>query len=163
MSDSDPSVSGGERRAPVSAGNPPPPPAPDGPAPSYTAPYPPYPYDPPTAAGLSGNVAAGLAYFTVIPAVFFLLLEQYRNKPLVRFHSWQSIFLFLVLVFIRQTLKIFDPMLTSATAFGISSLFLLLFFTAWLVATIKAFQGAKYQLPLIGKLAASTAASSSVR
>jgi uncharacterized membrane protein len=160
MSDANASPSGSEQPR---YGSPPPPPPPDGPAPSYTAPYPPYPYDPPKTAGLSTKVAAGLAYFTVIPAVFFLLLEPYRDKPLLRFHSWQSIFLFIVMAFARETEKIFDPVLPSATAFGIGSLCVLLFFTAWLVATIKAFQGSTYRLPLIGKLAASTAANSSRR
>ncbi len=140
-----------------------PPPPPDGPAPRYTAPYPPYPYDPPATGAIADNVAAGLAYFLVVPAVFFLLIEPYRDSPLVRFHSWQSIFLFIVMAAVRSTEMMLVAMLPSATAFYIGGLCSLLFFAAWLVATIKAFQGSRFPLPLIGKLAESTAATSSAR
>jgi uncharacterized membrane protein len=135
----------------------------DGPLPPYTAPYPPYPYDAPPTGGLSDNVAAGLAYFTVVPAILFLLLEPYRQNSFVRFHSWQSIFLFLAIAVMRSVEMMLVAMLPSAMAFTIGSLFSLLFFIAWLVATIKAFQGAKYLLPLVGDFAERTAASSSVR
>ena len=47
-----------------------------------------------TSAGLSDNTAAALSYVTIIPAIVFLVLEPYNKVPLIRFHSWQSIFLF---------------------------------------------------------------------
>ncbi len=168
MSDSvsDPGPTRGEQplygapSRPQAGGTPPPPPA-DGPSPPYTAPYPPYPYDAPQAGGLPENVAAGLAYFTVVPAVLFLLIEPYRRNPFVRFHSWQSIFLFIAIAAVRSVEMMLVAMLPSAMAFAIGSLFSLLFFIAWLVATIKAFQGARYSLPLIGSFAERTAVSSS--
>jgi uncharacterized membrane protein len=145
------------------APDPPHSPPPDGPGPRYTAPYPPYPYDPPQSGGLPENIAAGLAYFTILPAVFFLLMEPYRNNVLVRFHSWQSIFLFITIAVMRAVEMMLVAMLPSAVAFSIGSLFSLLFFIAWLVAVIKAFQGSKFHLPLVGQFAETTAASSSVR
>ncbi len=134
----------------------------DGPAPPYTAPYPPYPSDVPRPGGLSDNIASGLAYF-VVPAVFFLLLEPYRSNALVRFHSWQSIFLFIAIAAVRSLEMMLVAMLPSAIAFFIGGVFLLLFFGVWLVCAIKAFQGSRYLLPVLGGLAAQTAASSSVR
>ena len=133
----------------------------DGPSPPYTAPYPPYPYDAPQTRGLPENVAAGLAYITVVPAVLFLLIEPYRRNTFVRFHSWQSIFLFIAIAAVRSVEMMLVAMLPSAMAFAIGSLFSLLFFIAWLVATIKAFQGDRYSLPLIGSFAERTAISSS--
>ena len=149
----------------VQAGGPPAPPESepprgpfvDGPAPPYTAPYPPYPSDVPMIGGLSTPVASGLAYFTVIPAVFFLLLEPYRSQPLLRFHSWQSIFYFLAVAAIRVVEMLLISMLASSIAFSISSLLSLLLFIAWLIAVIKAFQGSRWLLPVIGSYASQTA------
>src|SRR5258706_16300427 len=42
--------------------------------------------------GLTDNVAGMLAYFTIIPAIIFLVLEPYNRSRFVRFHAWQSIF-----------------------------------------------------------------------
>ena len=135
----------------------------DGPAPPYTAPYPPYPSDVPADQAISSNVAAGLAYFTVIPAVFFLLVEPYRGQPFVRFHSWQSIFYFLAAAAARVIEMLMVAMLPSPIAFAISSLLSLLLFIGWLVAVIKAFQGSRYLLPLIGPIASQTASTTSAR
>jgi uncharacterized membrane protein len=44
--------------------------------------------------GLSDNVAGGLAYITIIPAIVFLIVEPFKRSSYVRFHAWQSIFLF---------------------------------------------------------------------
>jgi len=107
--------------------------------------------------GLSTPVASGLAYFTVIPAVFFLLLEPYRSQPLLRFHSWQSIFYFLAVAAIRVVEMLLISMLPSSIAFSISSLLSLLLFIAWLIAVIKAFQGSRWLLPVIGSYASQTA------
>ena len=43
--------------------------------------------------GLSDNAASGLAYFTLIPAIIFLVVAPYNQKANIRFHCWQSIFL----------------------------------------------------------------------
>ena len=42
--------------------------------------------------GLSDNAASGLAYITIIPAIIFLVVAPYNQKPEIRFHCWQSIF-----------------------------------------------------------------------
>jgi uncharacterized membrane protein len=135
----------------------------DGQSPPYTAPYPPYPSDVPTPGGISTPVACGLAYFTVVPAVFFLLLEPYRSNPLVRFHSWQSVFYFLAVAAIRVVEMLLVSMLPSNIAFSLGSLLSLALFIAWLVAVIKAFQGSKWMLPVIGSYAAQTASTVSTR
>ena len=49
--------------------------------------------------GLSDNSIGALAYFTPIPAIFFLAIRRYNKRPYVRFHSWQSL-IFSALVFL---------------------------------------------------------------
>ncbi len=44
------------------------------------------------AAPLEENVAGMLAYFTIIPAIIFLLIEPYNRNRFVRFHSFQCLF-----------------------------------------------------------------------
>ncbi len=136
----------------------------DAPAPPYTAPYPPYlTGDEPSSGGLSIEVASGLAYFTVIPAIGFLLLQPYRSNALIRFHSWQSIFYFLTLAGVRVVEILLVTMLPSPVAFTISSLLSLLLFAGWLMATVKAFQGSKLHLLFIGEYAEQTAGTVSTR
>lgn len=136
----------------------------NGSAPPYTAPYPPYlTAETPVTGAISVPVASGLAYFTVIPAIFFLLLEPYRSNATVRFHSWQSIFYFLLLAAVRAVESLMVAVLPSALAFTVSALLSLALFAGWLVATIKAFQGTKTHLPYIGKYAEATANTRSVR
>jgi uncharacterized membrane protein len=130
-----------------------------GEAPGYTAPYPPYPSDPPQAQGIAPNMAAGLAYFTVIPAVFFLLLEPYRSNAMVRFHSWQSVFFFITVALVRVLETIVIAVLPIAVAVAIDDVMWLVLVIGWLIAVIKAFQGDRWQLPYLGPFAARTAES----
>ncbi|MGI4854534.1 MAG: DUF4870 domain-containing protein [Janthinobacterium lividum] len=134
----------------------------DGPAPAYTAPYPPYPSDVPYTLPVPVNIAAGLAYL-VAPAVVFLLLPAYRSHALLRFHSWQSIFYFLAIVAVRVVEQLLVSMVPSAIAFSISSLVLLLLFAGWAVAVIKALQGEKWLMPGVGVYAERTASTTSSR
>ena len=42
--------------------------------------------------GLSDTLAGALAYFTIIPAIVFLLIEPYNRRRFVRYHAFHSIF-----------------------------------------------------------------------
>jgi len=106
-------------------------------------------------AGLSDNAAGGLAYFTIIPAIIFLIVEPYKKRSFVRFHSWQSIF-FLI------TWAVIDILVNMLQNFAPSSLFLTLtitqlvrlaLFVVWIVLFINAFNGRRFKLPVIGGLA----------
>src|SRR5436305_398979 len=48
----------------------------------------------PRKTGLSDNSIGATAYFTPVPAIFFLAIRRYNKRPYVRFHSWQSIVFF---------------------------------------------------------------------
>jgi uncharacterized membrane protein len=113
------------------------------PPPTYIAPA--------ASSGLADNIAAMLAYVTVIPAIIFLVLEPYNRIPLVRFHAFQSIGLCVVAFILRLGLA-FLPlgwMLYSL----LSSIVGLALFIGWLIAIIKAYKGEFYKLPVIGDFA----------
>lgn len=108
--------------------------------------------------GLSDNAAGALAYVTIIPAILFLLIDPYKQKPFVRFHAFQSIF-FCVTAFAVGVALSLIPFLGF---FGWASLLLLVrlgFFVIWVVLVVKASQGKIWELPVIGALAKQQAGS----
>jgi uncharacterized membrane protein len=107
--------------------------------------------------GLSDNAAGGLAYFTFIPAIIFLLVAPYNQKSSIRFHAWQSILLTVAAVVI-------DIVLAVVLGVGLFVLGLLFYgllwrlielcwFAIWLVCVINAFQGKRFKLPILGDYA----------
>ncbi len=102
----------------------------------------------PSAGGLQDNVAGMLAYFTIIPAIVFLVLEPYNKNKFIRFHSFQCLFLSGALIVIHIILG-FIPILG-----WIASLLLsLATVIVWVLLVVKAYQGQKFKLPFIGDLA----------
>ena len=101
---------------------------------------------------LSNNVAAGLAYLTFVPAIVFLIIPPYRSNSLVRFHSFQSIFFFLAWFVISLGLR-FVPFISGV----VYQLIALLVFIIWVIAMVRAFQGERWKIPLVGDLAAQQA------
>jgi uncharacterized membrane protein len=104
--------------------------------------------------GLSDNAASGLAYVTIIPAIIFLAVAPYNRNSLVRFHSWQSIFFTIACIVIDVALTILGHM----PFMGLMALFIwplvgLAFFVIWIILMIKAFNGQRFKLPVIGDLA----------
>jgi uncharacterized membrane protein len=105
--------------------------------------------------GLSDDAASGLAYLTFIPAIIFLVVAPFNTNPKVKFHAWQSIFLAacwvgvwiisMVLAFVPVAGWIILPLFHLVAA--------LLLFILWLICIIKAFQGGKFVIPIIGPLA----------
>lgn len=134
----------------------------EGPAPPYTAPYPPYPSDVPYDLPMSVPMAGAMAYL-VVPAVFFLLLPPYRSHASLRFHSWQAIFYFLMATALREVEEILASMLPSAAASLLGGLLFLALFAGWLVVVVKALQGERWHLPLVGTFAEQVARTSSLQ
>jgi uncharacterized membrane protein len=102
--------------------------------------------------GLSDNAASGLAYFTIIPAIIFLVVAPYNQKAEIRFHCWQSLFLGIACIVI-------DVVLTMIPVVGwiILPLFGLLVLIVWILCIVKAFGGQRFKIPLIGDFAAKQA------
>jgi len=129
-------------------------------------PPPPPSYVPPassvSAPGLADNIAALLAYITIVPAIVFLLIEPYNRILLVRFHSFQSIALCLGAFVLNIAILIAQSFLHVIPLSWI--LFILVnfavgvgLFIAWVLCMIKAYQGVMYKLPIIGDWAESQA------
>lgn len=120
---------------------------------------------PSTSAGSepSANVAAAVAYLTIVPAIIFLVLEPYKRRNLVRFHSIQNIVFTAALVIVYIILAILSTVLGAFVPF-IGFLFLFLysaagigFFVFWLFALVMAGKGEYFKLPYIGAFAAKLA------
>jgi uncharacterized membrane protein len=107
-----------------------------------------------SAGGMTDNVAGMLAYFTIIPAIIFLVMEPYNKNRFIRFHSWQCLFFAGALFVLHIGLSIFTfvPILALIT-FPLHLLVSLGGFILWIILLIKANQGQMYKLPVIGDLA----------
>src|ERR1700760_285752 len=118
----------------------------------YGAPQPPYgqqgytdPYAQQQATnGLSDNAAGALAYVTIIPAIIFLVMAPYNQKPFVKFHAFQQIGLTVVAI----VLMFFNiiPIL-GQIIWLLGNLCLLVL---WVICVVKASQGGAFKLPGIG-------------
>jgi uncharacterized membrane protein len=97
---------------------------------------------------------AALAYFTFAPAVVLLLLPDFRRERFIRFHAWQSATLWAAFLVVT-TVALFLSNIAAAIfflLFGILATLAMVFL--WVVLSIKAWQGERFELPLFGILAA---------
>ena len=99
------------------------------------------------------RILGALAYFTLVPAGVLLLLPGFRSHRFIRFHAWQSMLIWGVFCF----LTIIGLSLSNIAAamvfliFGILVSLAMLFL--WIVLSIKAWQGERFELPWFGPLA----------
>lgn len=104
--------------------------------------------------GLSDNAASGLAYVTIIPAIIFLVVPPYNQKPLIRFHAWQSIFLCIAWIVCAIALTILRMMpFIGWFMWPLHLLVDLGLFILWVIVLIKAFNGERFKIPVIGDFA----------
>jgi uncharacterized membrane protein len=112
-----------------------------------------------TAAPMAENVAGMLAYFTIIPAIIFLLIEPYNRNRFVRFHSFQCLFVAIGLIVINIGLAIISSILHFVPVIGwifgaiLWPLYGLAILALWLLLVIKAYQHEMFKLPFVGDLA----------
>jgi uncharacterized membrane protein len=109
-----------------------------------------------TQAGISDNGAGAIAYITIVPAIVFLVMPPYNASPYVRFHCWQSIFLFIAAIVLLVALGI----VTLVGLFFVPFLMLIIravvylgLFALWLVCVLQALNGKRFKIPVIGALA----------
>jgi uncharacterized membrane protein len=128
---------------------PPPPPVPD-----------PEPGPQSTSTGLPSNVAAALACIPLIGGIIFYIVE--KHDGLVRFYAMQSIIFGGAWLLFSIISKILFLILWSIPAVGgilaffwgiIQALVHIAFLVVWVVATVKAFTGARWDIPYIGPIA----------
>jgi uncharacterized membrane protein len=112
--------------------------------------------------GLSDNGAGALAYVTIVPAIVFLVLPPYNASSYVRFHAWQSIFLNIAAILfsvVLSFLTVFSVMFGVFFFLMFTRLLWLAFFLVWVLCVVKALNGERFKLPVIGDLAAKQAGS----
>jgi uncharacterized membrane protein len=121
--------------------------------------------------GLDPKVAAAISYIWVVGLIFFFIEKE--NK-FVRFHAMQSILFGIANSVIMMVLAIIAVIMTFAFGIGgamvgggIGTLIQMLVWVIWLIfwllamlflvglilAAVKAYQGKKFKLPLIGNMA----------
>ena len=141
----------GASAAPSSGGSNPPPANPGAPAPAQS----------PTQ-GMAENVAGMLCYILGwFTGIIFLLIDK---RPFVRFHAGQSIVVFGGLQILHIVLTRFFVMGTAvggvvgfSLGWMLVSLVDLAVFVLWILLMVKAYQGERYRLPLVGDYAESLA------
>jgi len=100
------------------------------------------------------RAVAAAAYLTLVAGAVILFLPAFRKHGFVRFHAWQSILLWGVF-FVLSCVALLLSNIAAAMVFllfGILAALAMLFL--WIVLTIKAWEGERFELPLFGDLAA---------
>jgi uncharacterized membrane protein len=93
--------------------------------------------------GLPEKTAGALCYVMIwVTGLLFLLME--KKNAFVRFHAMQSI-----LFFGGLTVITFVPVI----GWLLSPFVMILGFVVWLMAIYKAYNGEKFELPVVGKIA----------
>ena len=115
-------------------------------------------YVPPSqvaAPGLTENVASALCYVLgFITGIIFLVLTPYNQNRLIRFHAWQSIFLWVAIVAIDIAMSMVMTLLHLWLILPfILTLFHLAVFLGWLYLMYVTYNGKKIVLPVVGPLA----------
>jgi uncharacterized membrane protein len=84
-----------------------------------------------------------------------LIVAPYNKNPTVRFHSWQSIFLCIAWVVLDVALHMLGSVMLFAWFLfhALISLVGLAIFILWIIVLIKAFNGQRFKIPVIGDLA----------
>jgi len=99
------------------------------------------------------RILGALAYFTLIPAGVLLLLPAFRNHRFLRFHAWQSLLVWGVFFVLTSVALLLSNVAAAIflLLFGILVVLAMLFL--WIVLSIKAWQGERFELPWFGDLA----------
>lgn len=108
---------------------------------------------------LRENLAAAFAYVTFVPALVFMFLDPYRKNSFVRFHSIQCLLLWLLAIVLAVLVRLVTLVLLFVPVFGpllallVTVIVVLAALFTWIVLLVKAFQGEKFALPVVGGMA----------
>jgi uncharacterized membrane protein len=116
--------------------------------------------DSPKSTGLPSNIAAALACIPLIGGLVFYFLE--RQDRFVRFYAMQSIILGGIYLLCWIVYSILTGILTPIPAIGFFfgiiltvtwALIRVAVLVLWIIATVKAFTGVRWEIPYIGPIA----------
>lgn len=83
----------------------------------------------------------------VLFPLIYLTSEPYKRDSVIRFHSFQSITLFVLLLAVKL-ISLLSPL-----ALRVAGIIEFVLFLTWLVLVIATYRGKTIKLPLIGKIA----------
>lgn len=113
-------------------------------------------------AGLAPNIASLLCYIcSPLTGIVFLLIEK-ANKD-VQFHAWQSVVFGFGYMAVIVALKLLAAIMgVVASVLGVIidffvPLVMLAAFILWIICMVKAYQGERWRIPVIGDFAAKKA------
>ncbi|HZR78342.1 MAG TPA: DUF4870 domain-containing protein [Chthoniobacterales bacterium] len=127
--------------------------------PDETPPPPPL-SDSPKSSGLPSNIAAAIACIPLVGGIIFYILE--KHDPFVRFYAMQSIVFGAAWLFFNIVSKILLAIFGSIPAIGgllvffwaiIAAIVHIAFVVLWIIATVKAFTGVRWEIPYVGPIA----------
>src|SRR5262245_27483038 len=113
-----------------------------------------------TSTGLPPNVAAALACIPLIGVIVFYIVE--KHDSFVRFYAMQSIIFGGAWLLFNIASSVLHAVLGAIPGIGgllvflwaiIAALLHIAFLVVWIVATIKAFTGVRWDIPYIGPMA----------
>lgn len=108
--------------------------------------------------GISDRTASILCYIPVlgvIPAIVFLVAQQFRHNVKVRFNAFQSLYLFVAWLIVSSA---FPIILVGSAGWGVEHSFVYVLkvgvFLCWVYLLVKAANYEQVRLPIVGDLAA---------
>jgi len=108
-----------------------------------------------TGMGMDPKLAAALSYLCGwLTGLVFFLMEKENNY--VRFHAMQSLITFGGLTVLSIALSILGMLPIPGFGFltwGVQVLLMIVGFVAWIVLLLKAYQGERFHLPVVGEIA----------
>jgi uncharacterized membrane protein len=100
--------------------------------------------------GLDENIVSLLCYLVVwVTGIIFYLVE--KDNKMVKFHALQSVLTFLPLNILYWILGYI--FWWSGIGYIVTLILGIIMFILWIVLMIKAYQGEKYKLPIVGDIA----------
>jgi len=114
----------------------------------------------PSSMDLPPNVAAALACIPLVGGIIFYMLE--KRNGFVRFYAMQSIIFGLAWLLFKIVASVVGAVFGAIPAIGgilvffwamLAALVHIAFIVIWIIATVKAFTGARWDIPYIGPMA----------
>jgi len=99
------------------------------------------------------RAVAAAAYLTFIAGTVILFVPSFHNNRFVRFHAWQSILLWGVFFLLTIAALLLSNVVSVMLILVTGILASLALFFLWIVLSVKAWEGERFELPLFGKLA----------
>jgi uncharacterized membrane protein len=107
---------------------------------------------------LRENFLGAFAYVSFVPALVFLVVDPYRKNTFLRFHSIQCLLFWLACIVLAVVVRVafrgllFVPVIGPLLAVLVAVVVPLAAVFTWIVLLVKAFQGERFALPVIGNL-----------